>query len=342
MARARNIKPGFFKNELLAEMPPETRLLFMGLWCLADREGRFEDRPKKIKMELFPCDSFSIEDSLAMLAKDGFLLRYEVDGKRYAQVVNFTKHQMPHHKEVPSEIPAPPGCAQVTRHAYDVPAKVREEVFARDGGACLKCGSLESLSLDHIKPLGSGGDNSINNLQTLCTSCNSSKGNTTKDYRRPNVGATSSQHQAKQGAHCPSESGFSDSLIPDSLKEANASVGSADRLPRCETQSVVDLYHDTLPELPRVRLMTDGRRKAISAFWRFVMTSKKSDGTPRATNAEEAMEWIGGYFARARDNDFLMGRGSKAPGHEGWQCDFDFLLTDKGKRHVIEKTREAA
>lgn len=56
MARARNIKPGFFKNELLAEMPPEIRLLFMGLWCIADREGRFEERPKKIKMELFPCD----------------------------------------------------------------------------------------------------------------------------------------------------------------------------------------------------------------------------------------------------------------------------------------------
>ena len=217
MARARNIKPGFFKNELLAEMPPETRLLFMGLWCLADREGRFEDRPKKIKMELFPCDSFSIEDSLALLAKDGFLLRYEVDGKRYAQVVNFTKHQMPHHKEVPSDIPAPPGCAQVTRHSYDVPAKVREEVFARDGNACLKCGALESLSLDHIQPLCSGGDNSTNNLQTLCTSCNSSKGNTTKDYRKSNVAPTLSQRQAKQGASCPSDSLIPDSLIPDSL-----------------------------------------------------------------------------------------------------------------------------
>lgn len=342
MARARNIKPGFFKNELLAEMPPETRLLFMGLWCLADREGRFEDRPKKIKMELFPCDSFSIEDSLALLAKDGFLLRYEVDGKRYAQVVNFTKHQMPHHKEVPSDIPAPPGCAQVTRHSYDVPAKVREEVFARDGNACLKCGALESLSLDHIQPLGSGGDNSTNNLQTLCTSCNSSKGNTTKDYRKSNVEPTLSQRQTKQGAPCPSDSLIPDTLIPDSLTEPNGSVGSADRLPRCETQSVVDLYHDTLPELPRVRLMTDGRRKAVSAFWRFVLTSKKSDGSPRATNADEAMGWISGYFGRARDNDFLMGRGHKAPGHEGWQCDFDFLLTDKGKRHVIEKTREAA
>ena len=126
------------------------------------------------------------------------------------------------------------------------------------------------------------------------------------------------------------------------LIEPNGSVGSADRLPRCDTQSVVDLYHDTLPELPRVRLMTDGRRKAISAFWRFVLTSKKSDGSPRATNADEAMGWISGYFARARDNDFLMGRGHKAPGHEGWQCDFDFLLTEKGKKHVIEKTREAA
>ncbi len=125
-------------------------------------------------------------------------------------------------------------------------------------------------------------------------------------------------------------------------EEPNGSVGKADALPRCDTQSVVDLYHDTLPELPRVRLMTDGRRKAISAFWRFVLTSKKSDGSPRATNADEAMGWIGGYFTRARDNDFLMGRGHKAPGHEGWQCDFDFLLTEKGKKHVIEKTKEAA
>ena len=139
-------------------------------------------------------------------------------------------------------------------------------------------------------------------------------------------------------------------------KEPTGSGGSADRhaspqpaqspakpeLPRCDTQSLVDLYHDTLPELPMVRLMNDNRRKAISAFWRFVLTSKKSDGTPRATNAEEAMAWIRGYFGRARDNDFLMGRGHKAPGHEGWQCDFDFLLTEKGKKQVIEKTKEAA
>lgn len=131
----------------------------------------------------------------------------------------------------------------------------------------------------------------------------------------------------------------SSSSSSSNTEEPNGSVGSADRLPRCDTQSVVDLYHEILPELPSVRLMNDQRRKAASALWKFALTSRKSDGSLRATNAAEATEWIRGYFARARENDFLMGRGHKAPGHEGWQCDFDFLLSEKGKKHVIEKTQ---
>lgn len=231
MARARNIKPGFFKNELLAEMPAEIRLLFMGLWCLADREGRFEDRPKKIKMELFPCDDFSIEDGLCRLAKDGFLIRYEVDGKKYAQVVNFTKHQMPHHKEVQSEIPAPPGLPQVTKHSYDVSKEVRESIFLRDGHACLKCGSRDSISLDHIIPLASGGDNSTSNLQTLCKSCNSSKGGTTKDYRKTVIDPSLAQRCGNDGAHCPSDSLIPDSgfLIPDPLRNAGEPAAEPDK-----------------------------------------------------------------------------------------------------------------
>lgn len=122
-------------------------------------------------------------------------------------------------------------------------------------------------------------------------------------------------------------------------EEPNGSVGKADAMPRCDTQSVVDLYHQALPELPAVRVMSDARQKAVRSFWKFVLTSKKSDGTKRAETAEQALAWIGGYFDRARHNDFLMGRGSKAPGHEGWQCDFDFLLSEKGKKHVLEKTQ---
>lgn len=125
------------------------------------------------------------------------------------------------------------------------------------------------------------------------------------------------------------------------LIEPNGSVGSADRLPRCDTQKIVDLYHEILPELPPIRLMSDARKRAVSSFWKFVLTSKKTNGDPRASTADEAMQWTREYFERARENDFLMGRSGRSNGHENWQCTFDFLLTEKGKQHVIEKTRAA-
>ena len=105
MARARNIKPGFFRNADLVELPMEARLLFIGLWTLADREGRLEDRPKQIKMEIFPADSVDCDVLLVQLASTGMVARYEVDGKRYLQVVNFTKHQNPHRDEKASTVP---------------------------------------------------------------------------------------------------------------------------------------------------------------------------------------------------------------------------------------------
>lgn len=56
-----------------------------------------------------------------------------------------------------------------------VPHDVRMAVYKRDGNACLLCGSKESLTLDHIKPVKIGGTNDIGNLQTLCFDCNQEK-----------------------------------------------------------------------------------------------------------------------------------------------------------------------
>jgi len=87
MARARNIKPGFFKNEDLVELPFEYRLLFAGLWTLADREGRLEDRPKRIKMELFPADNVDVDHGLGELERYGFIQRYEANGVRVVAIM---------------------------------------------------------------------------------------------------------------------------------------------------------------------------------------------------------------------------------------------------------------
>lgn len=106
MARARNIKPGFFKNEDLASIDPHARLLFIGLWTHADKHGRFEVRVEKIKAEIFPYEQVMLESCLAQLWDKHFLTFYEADNKRFGQINNWKRHQTPHHKEVESGIPA--------------------------------------------------------------------------------------------------------------------------------------------------------------------------------------------------------------------------------------------
>lgn len=107
MARARNIKPGFFSNDELAEVSPLGRLLFIALWTMADRAGRLEDRPKRIKVEALPYDDCDAESLLSELAERDFILRYARGGRRYIQIVNFSKHQNPHVREPESDIPGP-------------------------------------------------------------------------------------------------------------------------------------------------------------------------------------------------------------------------------------------
>lgn len=107
MARARNIKPGFFQNDLLAEIEPIGRLLFAGLWTIADRAGKLEDRPKRIKAAVLPYDDCDVNQLLSELARYGFVVRYESEGEQFIQVQNFAKHQNPHCKEPDSIISAP-------------------------------------------------------------------------------------------------------------------------------------------------------------------------------------------------------------------------------------------
>lgn len=125
MARSRNIKPGFFRNDVLVGLPFEYRLLFIGLWTIADREGRFEDRPTKIKMELFPADNVDVEAGLQVLHENGFITRYSVDAERYCLVLAWCKHQNPHVKEAQSTIPAPVKHGASPVQAPEIPARAR-------------------------------------------------------------------------------------------------------------------------------------------------------------------------------------------------------------------------
>lgn len=108
--RARLLKPGFFDDPKLGQLPIGARLLFAGLWCLADREGRLMDIPRRIAAEVFPHDEIEEDVTrwLAELAATGHIIRYEDGGIKCIYIQRFKAHQNVHPGECKSRLPAPP------------------------------------------------------------------------------------------------------------------------------------------------------------------------------------------------------------------------------------------
>lgn len=114
MARTRQIKPEFFIDDELAKISRDARFLFIGLWTIADREGRLEDRPAKIKAQLFPYDKdITYQKVDAMLSElsetvdidHKYIIRYVINNHKYIQIRTFSKHQRCHIRELASTIP---------------------------------------------------------------------------------------------------------------------------------------------------------------------------------------------------------------------------------------------
>jgi hypothetical protein len=95
MSRIRSIHPGFFTDERLVSVTPEARLLFLGIGVEADDKGIFEWKPVTLKMRLFPADNFDVAALLVDLEREGVILSYEIDGRKYGAIRNFRKHQRP-------------------------------------------------------------------------------------------------------------------------------------------------------------------------------------------------------------------------------------------------------
>lgn len=109
MPRIRSIKPSFFKSEDVSVLPFRARLTWVGLWTHCDDAGRAKDNARLIKGDVWPLDDVSlrdIEEDLAVLAAHGRIVRYEVAGARYLEIVNWRDHQkIP--KPTPSRLPGP-------------------------------------------------------------------------------------------------------------------------------------------------------------------------------------------------------------------------------------------
>lgn len=103
--RKRQLDPDFFHNEVLGKLDPFARLLFAGLWTIADREGLLKDTPDVIKGLVFPFDKkVNVDNLLKQLADKGFIIRYSIDGGNYIWIKSFKEHQPVHPNEKASVI----------------------------------------------------------------------------------------------------------------------------------------------------------------------------------------------------------------------------------------------
>ena len=154
--RARSIKPGFFKNEDIAECSPFARLLFPGLWMLADREGKLEYRPKRIKAEVFPFDNVDVAALVSELEARGLVKTYFVGGCEYLWIIKFADHQRPHQNEQPSTIPNYSNVDEALVTKVQSTCNQGNKRFALDTSS-LTPSSLTASNLDAFEDKGSSG-----------------------------------------------------------------------------------------------------------------------------------------------------------------------------------------
>lgn len=154
MARIRTIKPEFFTSSDIVALSPLARLLFIGLWGEADREGRMKWRPGDFKLRILPSDDIDIHGLCAEIVKQGLVTLY---GDGLACIPTFAEHQHVNPRETASRLPVPPKIdAHPTReHAsnLDVHAQGGREGEGREGKDSEAIASGAGAPPDPIKVL---------------------------------------------------------------------------------------------------------------------------------------------------------------------------------------------
>jgi hypothetical protein len=120
--RIRTIKPEFFTHDRLFDAEIETklplRLAYIGLWCAADREGRFRWEPRRLKALIFPYDKIDFARVLDALGTRGFIVKYSkagVDDACFGSIPSWHNHQVINNRERASQLPEPP----TDQHSFD-------------------------------------------------------------------------------------------------------------------------------------------------------------------------------------------------------------------------------
>jgi hypothetical protein len=131
MARIRTIKPEFFTSEDIVGMTPYARLLYIALWCEADKAGRLCWKPATFKMRYMPGDNVDIGALCKEIIDAGLVVLY---GDGLAHIPTFSKHQHVNPRETASKLPDIDASPRVSDASIlDLHAQVGREGKGKEG-----------------------------------------------------------------------------------------------------------------------------------------------------------------------------------------------------------------
>lgn len=159
MARIRSIKPEFFSSEQIVECSATARLLFVGMWCFCDDGGVHPASAARLKMEIFPADSFSAKDVAGWveeLKQAGLVEAYVVGGQEFWRVTGW------HHQKIETPTYRHPRsrefgeeAARIRRGVVDAsPPESRGDEGSRGESNGAESSGVESISLGDRKSIG--------------------------------------------------------------------------------------------------------------------------------------------------------------------------------------------
>lgn len=152
MARIRTIKPEFFTSEDIVSRTAMARILYIALWCEADKEGRLVWKPATFKLRYLPGDACDINALCTELVEAGLVVLY---GDGFAYIPTFKAHQHINPRESASQLPEPD--AKTTR-----PPRVGTRQ-PRDSDAQ---GGREGKGREGIQPVASTGEGRFHEFWT--------------------------------------------------------------------------------------------------------------------------------------------------------------------------------
>lgn len=120
MARKRMISPDFFSDEKVGALSPIGRLIFIGLWILAEDNGVGRANMAMLRGQILPYDDISLAEfttEFQELSKLNLINTYEVKGQSYYRIINFLKHQTINHP-TPCKLPTETEKSEVLPEDY--------------------------------------------------------------------------------------------------------------------------------------------------------------------------------------------------------------------------------